>query len=178
MNQKNYSEENKNIPQKKYIEVKYENTSKKFSYYGDLDVNEFKNQIKEMFNIEYPTDKFLFKTDDDEFLILNKNTPPFFEIILFINKDKIFVKNGLKNELSSGQKYEITIKTLTSKIMPIEVESSYTVRYLKEKIELENGIPVDQQVLYYREELEDTRTLAEYDIEEGSTVFLIYKYKE
>ena len=47
------SEENPNNQGKKIILVKYENGFEKIIYYGDLEINELKNKIKEIFGIEY-----------------------------------------------------------------------------------------------------------------------------
>ena len=83
MEQNNLNEENKNTPQQKYIIVNYKNISKKVSYFGDLDVKEFKNQVKELFEIYYTTENLLFKTNNDDLIILNKNIPSFLKLNLF-----------------------------------------------------------------------------------------------
>ena len=55
------------------------------------------------------------------------------------------------------------MKTLTGKIIPLEVESSDMVKNMKAKIQYQKVIPSDQQPLIFVErQLEDGRTLADY----------------
>ena len=71
---------------------------------------------------------------------------------------------------------EIYIKTLTGKMITLEVEQSYFIARVKEKIQSKKGIPLDQQSLIFADnELEDDHTLRDYCIQKSSTIHLVVR---
>ena len=69
---------------------------------------------------------------------------------------------------------EVTVNTLTGKLITLDVDPADTIKTVKQKIQDKQGVPAElQRLVFAGSQLEEGRTLSDYDIQTDAMLHLV-----
>ena len=199
VSQKIFEQTNVPIERLKFISDEFD--SSYYHTEENCDVNSFRDKISlikitkelnDIINIKYPngeikeikTDLFntglelleelqnnkIQQSSDIKYLLVHNNKNLFLEDLL-INQG---IKNGDLIEINNTGMIHFSVKNLTGKTIKIETPPNISVKLLKYFILIKEGYPISEQRLVFDgKQLENSTSIAEYGIQNESTLSLV-----
>ena len=199
VSQKIFEQTNVPIERLKFIseefDSNYYHTEENYDVYSFRDKISFikiTKELNDIINIKYPngeikeikTDLFntglelleelqnnkIQQSSDIKYLLVHNNKNLFLEDLL-INQG---IKNGDLIEINNTGMIHFSIKNLTGKTIKIETPPNISVKLLKYFILIKEGYPISEQRLVFDgKQLENSKSIAEYGIQNESTLTLV-----
>ncbi|EFC50891.1 predicted protein [Naegleria gruberi] len=73
---------------------------------------------------------------------------------------------------------QITVKTLNNRVLSLDVESNDTIESVKNQIFNKDGVPIsEQRLIFAGKEMENDKTLLDYNIQKDSTLHFLFKLR-
>lgn len=173
---KNLKEEIKNLKEQKNISEPNKNSKIL------LNIKSTNNPTKNFFFNSNDTIKYMIETVQKE-LTIYKNMEIRYNKLLINDYNLTFEDYKIgNNSIIEIYHYKIGglyfIKTLTQRIITLELDEMDTIDKVKAKIQDKEGYPPDQQTLIYAGRyLENNRTISDYQIPNGSTLAIVLRIR-
>ena len=165
-----------------------------FRYKLEFKISEASNNDKILLKLKYPNGQIKeVKTDilNSGYTFLNElnnnemQYPIPYDIYYMNQKLDLYdllitynIKNGDMLELKNRYNMQIFVKTMTGKTITISISPEDKIFVLKFFIQLSEGIPPDQQRLVFAgRQLEDNRSLADFNIQKESTIHWVLRLR-
>ncbi len=130
------------------------------------------------------TSKLLYTDSEGAYVAINGGLPNGFSLTVVKQTDTVSTQPATATATATAKKpeceveMELYIKELDGHTTVVYAAASVTIEQLKARVQDLNGTPPDQQRLVFMgKQLEDGRTLAEYNIERSSTIHLIKRLR-
>jgi len=139
------------------------------SYFVHLDKSQTIADIKKQANTTWHLDESKIK------IILNMS-----EIPNEVTLDTLNITEGnlIKLDFDSSTVYTFNVVTLTGKTVEITIDVTSSIEAFKKEIEKKEMIPIDQQRLIYAgKQMEDNKSILDYNIPNGETVHLVLRLR-
>ena len=94
-----------------------------------------------------------------------------------LDLDNLLIHQIMKGDLIKLIKkdvFQIFVRTLTGKTLSLYVSHNDTIGYVKILVQIQTGIlPEEQRIIYFGKQLEDNRTIGDYNIQKESCLHLV-----
>jgi hypothetical protein len=84
----------------------------------------------------------------------------------------------MSGEGGNGENFSIFVKSIDGKTRTIQVQTNSTIAEIKQQMQQKEGLsPDDQRLIFAGKNLDDTKTLMDYNIGKDSTIHLVLRVR-